>query len=182
MGDGDNADALHFDAVDRGALFAATTVGRGNGGDLLKDVVAGDQLAERGVLFVEEAGVAVADEKLATGRIRAGGTGHRDDAAHVGFGVELGLHLVAGVAGAGHSTCALFGVGAAALDHKTLDDAVKRGAIVEFLVGEFLEVFDRLWRDVGPEGEGHFAEGGLDDSLFSGGAHGKRVSKPAGLT
>ena len=88
------------------------------------------------------------------------------------LGVELGLDLVAGVAGAGHAARALFGVGAAALDHEALDDAVERGAVVEFLVGELLEVFDGLGRDVGVEFDGHFAEGGLDDGLFFGSAHG----------
>ena len=113
-------------------------------GDALEHVVAGDELAEGGVLAVEKLGVAVADEKLAAGRVGVGRARHRDDAAHVGLGVELGLDLVAGAAGAGHAGLARLGVGAAALDHEALDDAVKRGAVIEALAGELLEIFDRL--------------------------------------
>ena len=43
---------------------------RGRGGDFFQHVVAFDQFAERGVLLVEKARVAVADEKLAAGGIR----------------------------------------------------------------------------------------------------------------
>ena len=153
-------------------------MGGGDVGDFLKNFVTADDLTKRGVLLVEEAGIAVADKKLATGGIGAGGAGHREDAAHVSLGVEFGLHFVTGIAGAGHAARTLFGVGATALDHETLDDAVKCGAVVKFVVGELFEVFDRLGGDVGPEGDGHFAVGSLDDGLFDGSAHGKRASKP----
>ncbi len=49
--------------------------------DLAQHVVALDQLAEGGVLAIEEAGVAQADEKLAAGGVRITRAGHRDDAA-----------------------------------------------------------------------------------------------------
>jgi len=65
--------------------------------------------------------------------------------------------------------------GAAALDHEALDDAMKGGAVIVAGAGELLEILDRLRRDVGPEGDGHFAVGGFDDGGFLGGsgsAHG----------
>ena len=100
----------------------------------------------------------------------------------MGLFVELGFDLVAGVAGAGHSLGTLFGVGATALDHETLENAVKCGAVVETFAGEFFEILDVLRCDVGPEGEGHFSEGGLDDGVFGrcGSAHGSR-SEPVAL-
>ena len=84
----------------------------------------------------------------------------------MGLRVELRFDLVAGTAGPGHAGLALAGVGAAALNHEALDDAVKRGAVVEFLVREFLEVFDGFWSDVGPEGDRHFTVGSLEDGVF----------------
>jgi hypothetical protein len=175
---GDDADALHFDAVKRGALFAAAAIGGRNGSDFLQDIVAGYQVAEGGVLMVQKAGIPVADEELATSRIRAGGAGHGNHAANVGFIVKFSFDFVAGVAGSGHAAGTFFGVGATTLDHETFDDPVESSAIVEFFVGEFFEVFDRFGCDIRPEVEGHFAEGGFDDGLFVRSAHGKAASKP----
>src|SRR5690606_31288223 len=75
---------------------------------------------------------------------------------------------------------ALARVGAATLDHEAFDDAMKRGAVVEFFPGEFLEVLDGFWSDVRPEGESHLTVGSLDDGVFRsrfGSAH-KRRSEP----
>src|SRR5271155_1624634 len=49
--------------------------------DLVDDVHAGDDLAEDGVLPVEEAGVAKADEELRIGRVRVARPRHADSAA-----------------------------------------------------------------------------------------------------
>ena len=159
----DDADAFDRDALDRGAAFLA---GAGDRGEAFKDVVTGAEFAESGVLLIEEAGVAVADEKLTASRVGMSGTSHRDDTADVGFGVEFGFNLVTRTARARHAAAADFGVGATALNHETFDDAVKRGAVIEALASKFLEIFNGLRRDVGPEGEGDFAIGGLDDRSF----------------
>ena len=166
--DGNERDALDFYALARGAALGPTG---GHGGDGFEHLVAFDQLAEGGVLFVEELGVAVAEEELGAGAVRVGGAGGGEHAAHVRLRVELGFDLVAGATGAGHATRALFGVGAAALDHEAFDNAVKRGAVVEALLGEFLEVFDVAGGDIGPEFQGDFTLGGGDDCDFFGGAH-----------
>ena len=95
-------------------------------GDFFQHVVAFDQFAEGGVLAVEKLRVAVADEKLAAGRIGILRARHREHAAHVRFVVELGLDLVAGIAGAPARLLALvLGQRIAALDHEALDDAMK---------------------------------------------------------
>src|SRR5690606_38195345 len=96
-------------------------------------------------------------------------------------GVELGLDLVAGTAGAGHAAAAGFGVGAAALDHEALDDAVKSGAVVETLGSELLEILHVAGGHVGPELEGEVALGGGDDCELLGVAHGKRGQRRPGL-
>ena len=49
---------------------------------------------------------------------------------------------------------------------KALDDAVEAGAVVEALLGQFLEVLDGLRRDIRPELDDHFAFGGLDHGDF----------------
>src|SRR5207237_9964816 len=72
--------------------------------------------------------------------------------------VKLGLNLVSGIAGA--PTClfaVVLGEGIAALDHKSFDDAMECGPIVETSLGQLLEILDCLWCDVGPELGHHFA-------------------------
>ena len=158
-----------------GGIFSGTPsadargAGGGGGGDLLDPLAAGDDLAEGGVLAVEELGVAVADEELAAGRIRMLGTGHGDHAAGVRAVVELGLHLVARVAGAGDALGAGFGVRATALDHEALDHAVERGAVVETVGGELLEILDRLRGNLRPELDLDVSVVGADHGVFFGG-------------
>ena len=65
-------------------------------------------------------GVAVADEELAAGGVRVLRAGHGDDAAVVGAVVELGLDLVAGIAGApAQFPARILGERVAALDHES---------------------------------------------------------------
>lgn len=176
----DDLDALDLDAFDGRAFFTATATLRRNRGNTLEDVVSFDQLTKSGVLAVEELRIAVTKKELAAGRIRMSGARHRDHAANVRLGIELGLDLVTRITGARHSAFAFAGVGATALDHETFDDAMERGAIIKFLAREFLEVLDRFGRDVRPEGERHFTVGSLDDGVFRrrfGSAH-KRRSEP----
>jgi hypothetical protein len=132
-----DADAFHLDAGGGFAIaFTAGAIGCGGGGDLLEDVIPIGELAEGGVLPIEEGGVAVADEELGTGGVGVLGAGHGDDAAHVGSVVELGFDFVAGAAGAEHVFIGgVFGIGVAALDHEALDDAVKAGAVIEAFGG-----------------------------------------------
>ena len=85
-----------------------------------------------------------------------------------GLALNSALSFQPGPPVPGDARGAGLGVGAAALDHEALDDAVKRRAVVEAVAGELLEVLDGLGRDVGPEGHGHFTIGGLDDGVFGG--------------
>ena len=55
----------------------------------------------------------------------------------------------------------------AALDHETLDDAMKAGAVVKALFRQFLEILDVSGRDVRPEFDDHVAFGGFDDGNFA---------------
>src|SRR5882672_1028808 len=142
-----------LDRRDRARVLAAA-LGR-RLGDLVEHVVARDQAAERGVLLVEEARLAMADEELAAGRIGVRRARHRQDPAHVRRVVELGLDLVARTAGAG-------ALRATALDHEARDRAVEHGAVVEALFGELDEVVDVPRRLVREELERHRARAGLD--------------------
>lgn len=178
----DNPDRLQPDAFDRGALLAAAARFCRDIGDALQHVITRDKFAEGRVLAVEESGIAMDDEELRSGAVGVRRAGHRDHAADVGLGVELGLDLPAGTAGARHSRFAGLGVRAAALDHEALDDAVEGGAIVEPLPGQLLEVLDRLRSDVGPELDGHLAVAGLQHGDFLGGGlvgHGRKRQKVA---
>ena len=81
-------------------------------------------------------GVGQANEELAAGGIGMLGAGHGEDAAHMWLVVELGLDLVARVAGAPATfRVGVLGQRIAALDHEAFHDAVKGGAIVESLRG-----------------------------------------------
>ena len=71
---------------------------------------------------------------------------------------ELGINLVAGVAGA--PSVLLIGVlgeWVAALDHETLDDTVETGAVVKGFVGEFLKILHVTGRGLRPEFDHHLA-------------------------
>ncbi len=122
-----------------------------------------------GVLLVQKAGIAMTDEELRPSGIRVLRTRRGEDAAHMGFVVELGLDLVAGSARTPTALLGLvLGEMIAPLNYEALDDAVETGAVVETLFREFLEVFDVARRDVRPEFEDHFAFGGFEDSDFVG--------------
>src|SRR5664280_364380 len=58
--------------------------------DLVDILHAGRHLAPHGILLVEETGVAENDEELRIGGVRILGPRHRDNAAHMRLGVELG--------------------------------------------------------------------------------------------
>lgn len=163
---GDDFYAGYFDAFSRSALFTAAAVFSSDVCDAFENVVTGDKFAEAGVLAVKKLGITVADEKLRASGVGISRAGHRDHATHVRLFVKFGFNLIAGAAGSGHSGFTLFGVGAAALDHESLDDAMKGRAVVEAFFGELLEVFDRIGCDVRPEGKGQVSVGGLDDGLF----------------
>src|SRR5208283_3463196 len=157
-----------FDADDAHAFVGAVLRMRGRGADFFQNVAAFDQLAECGVLMVEERRVAVADEKLAAGGIGMVRTRHGNDAAKVRAVIELGLDLVAWPARAPQILLArIFRERIAALNHETFDDAVKTGAVIKAFLGERFEIFDGLGRDLGPEFDDHFAFGGGDLGNFA---------------
>ena len=158
-------DALHALTLVRTILGANLS-----GSQLLQHVVALDELAEGRVLTIQEARVAVADEELAACRIRILGPGHGDHTPLVGALVELGLDLVARVAGAPAVLLGIvLGQRIAALDHETLDDPMERGAIVEALLGQGFEILDGLRGHIRPELDDHVAGNGLDDGDLVGG-------------
>src|SRR6266852_5581094 len=131
----DNSDAFDPLALDRSAFFATARHGR-DITELAEHLVASDQLAEGGVLTIEKLRVSQADEKLAARGVGVLRAGHGNGAAAMRALVELGLDRVAGAAGAP----ARFRFWIArqrvpALDHETLDDAVKGGPIVEAFLG-----------------------------------------------
>jgi len=81
--------------------------------------------------------------------------------------VELGLDLVARIARApARFFRRILGQRIAALRHETLDDAVERGAVIEALLRELLEIFDRVRRHIGPELGDHFAFAGGENRDF----------------
>ena len=165
-----------FDADDAHAFVGAVLWMRGRGADFFQNVVAFDQLAERGVLMVEERRVAMTDEKLAAGGIGIVRAGHGNDAAHVRAVIELGLDLVTRPARAPQVFLArVLGQRVAALNHETFDDPVKTSAVIKAFLGEGFEILDGLGRDLGPEFDDHFTFGGVDDGDFvgvCGSAHG----------
>src|SRR6266849_3447451 len=164
----DNSDAFDPLALDRSAFFAATRHGRGLT-ELAEHVVASDQSAEGGVLAVEKLRVSQADEKLAARRVRVLRAGHGNSAAAMRAFVELGLDRVAGAAGTPARFCLWIArQRVPALDHETLEDAVKGGPIVEAVFGEGLEIFDGFGRHVRPEAKDYVSVGGLDDGTFFG--------------
>ena len=135
---------LDLNAVDGRALFAAAAIGGLNIRDFLQHVVATDQLAEGGVLTVQKARVAMADEELAAGAVGSGGAGHGDDAGRVGALAEFLRELVARVAGA-------VVVRVAPLHHEALDDAVEGEAVIKTHLGECYEVRDCFGGCIGIE-------------------------------
>ncbi|MFM1944067.1 MAG: hypothetical protein RI897_3049 [Verrucomicrobiota bacterium] len=157
-----DADALHLDTGGGFTVFPAAA-GSGGCSDLFEDVIAIHQLAEGGVLAIEELGIAMADEELGSGGVRVLGAGHGDDPADVGFLVELGFDFVAGAAGAEDVFLGgVFGIGVTALNHEAFDDAVEAGAVVEAFGGQFLEILDGFGGDIGPEVQSHIAHCGFD--------------------
>src|ERR1700730_157271 len=108
-------------------------------------------LSPDGILLVEKARVAKANEELRVGRIRVLRAGHGTGAAHMRLGVELRLEIgILRAAGPGP-------VRAAGLGHEPLDHAVKNYAVVELLAHKLLDVRDMGWSEIGPH---------VDDDLY----------------
>src|SRR5579862_8497776 len=51
--------------------------------------------------------------------------------------------------------CGVFGIRIATLDHESLNDAMKAGAIIESLFGQSYEILDGLWSGLWPELQNH---------------------------
>src|ERR1044071_4791628 len=88
-----------------------------------------DHVAEHRIVAVEVRGGSIGDVELAARGVGVLAARHGHAAAHVLLLVELGLHRVAGAAGA-------VALGAAALDHEVRHDAMKREVVVEALLGQ----------------------------------------------
>src|SRR5262245_51898041 len=81
--------------------------------------------------------------------------------------IELGLDLISWI------TCPpemlrgrVLRVRIASLDHETLDDAMKCGAVVKTLAGKLLEVFNSFGSYLRPEADDHFSLGCFDNGDF----------------
>src|SRR5208283_5682998 len=106
--------------------------------DLVHDVHARDDLAEGGVLAVEEPAVTEHDEELRVGRIGVVGAGHAEDATLEMGWIELGLQVRqvgAALARAGR---------VAGLGHEAGNDAVEHDAVVETALHQRLDLLDML--------------------------------------
>jgi hypothetical protein len=81
------------------------------------------RFAKSGVLTIEVSVLSSADEELRTAGVRVAGASHRKNASFVRCLVEFGFDVVAGATHSGT-------FGATALDHETVDDAMKNKAVV----------------------------------------------------
>ena len=132
--------------------------------DLLQHVLALDEMTKGGVVAVEVLRGIQANEELAARRIRVLGAGHGNDSGHMMALIEFCFHIMVGAAASPHRFLAgVLAERIAALNHETLDDAMKSGAIVETIFRQLDEVGDRVRRDVGPEFDHHLAGGRFND-------------------
>src|ERR1700746_2936459 len=92
--------------------------------DLVDVLHALGHLAPDRVLLVEERRVVEADEELAVAGVRARRARARGGAPHMRLGIEFGLELLAGAAGAG-------ALRASGLGHEAVDHAMENDAVVE---------------------------------------------------
>src|SRR3546814_16536136 len=74
-----------------------------------------------------------------------GGTGHRANAAHMGFAAEFGGKI--GTLRSTHAGAS----GIAALRNETRDHAVKDDAVIKTLIGQGRDLLHMLGRQVGPQ-------------------------------
>src|SRR5262249_25826855 len=112
--------------------------------DRIDELHALRHLAEERVLAVEEGRRLEADEELAVAGIGVVGARETDRAAQEMSLRELGLHGLAGAAGAVTERIAR-------LRHEAGDDAMKFEPVIEALFGELLDVRHRLRREIRPE-------------------------------
>ena len=85
-------------------------------------------------------------------------------AAHMRLGVELGLQLLAGAAGAG-------ALRAAGLRHEAVDHAMEDDAVVKALAHQFLDARDMAGREVGTHLDDDVALGGFELQCVFGFGH-----------
>ena len=122
-------------------IAKGAVIGGGHGLDFVHHLHAADHMAEDGVTVgvglgcIQAVVVGHIDEKLVGGRIGRHGAGHGDGAAFV-FQVRACFQGNGGVGG-----FFVEGGGVApALDHETIDDPVKHGAVV----GAFFDVLNKV--------------------------------------
>src|SRR5439155_13931092 len=136
--------------------------------DFFQDFVAFDQFTETRVLPIEPRNRRETDEELRAGRIRIGHARHRDHAALMWVIVEFSFDFVAGSA---LSKAVLFRwifrIRIAALNHESLDDAMKSCAVVKSRAGKFLKIFYCFRSGIGPKFDDHFAFVGFDHGHFA---------------
>src|SRR6266853_2330227 len=163
-----NGSLNHFHALDDHVLYGHVGVAPALAGldlfDRVDDVLALDDLAEHAVAptlgvrrrVIEKIVVLDADENLARGRMRFGGPRHGD---RIAFVLETVVGFVLdGISGRllAHSRFE-----SAALNHETIDDAVKHGVGVEARLHVIEKILHRLGCASGIELERDDAEVGL---------------------
>src|SRR5262249_49879832 len=137
--------------------------------DLFQHIIAFDQFAKSRVLTVKKRRIREANEKLATRGIRMLRARHRNDTAFMLATIKFRFDFVTWIARAPFRFLrGILGLWIAALDHESLDDSMKTGAIVKAFIGKGLKILNRLWRDIWPKLENHFTLVCFNNRNFTG--------------
>src|SRR3546814_1020366 len=97
-----------------------------------------DHFAPHRILAVKEHRIIKTDEELAVRAVRIGGTGHRANAAHMGFAAEFGGKI--GTLRYTHAGAR----GIADLRHETRDHAVKDDAVINTPIRQAVNMLTTL--------------------------------------
>ena len=127
--------------------------------------------------MVELGRIAMTNEELTSCGIGALGARHGNNSAHMRVVVELGFDFVTWIAPCPQVSSAFrfLVIRIAALNHKTLDDAMKTSAVIKTGLGKLLEILDGLGRGIRPKLDNHFACAGFNHGhLFVIGSGGGR--------
>ena len=150
--------------------FTTTAGNHGSIANFHQHILSLQHLAKSSVFPVQKpdlGGIPQTNEELRTSGIGIATPSHRKHAAFVSFRIKFGLDFVPGISGSEASFVSLiFGERIAPLNHKVLDDTVKRSAVVEAFACEFLEIFDGLRSHIGPEFDRHLALAGFNHGDF----------------
>ena len=127
----------------------------------------GHNTSKDGVHAIEMRGGGMGDEELAATGVFAG-MGHAQGAGGMLFWVTCSLtfNVMTGAAGAGHAAGTFFRVGATALNHEVVDDAVEGESIIKTVLGQFDKIGDREGGGFTEKVEVDIAAIAVDDGLW----------------